>query len=216
MAQRATSLGPKPSLFCFLFFLLFCFFWRVEGSGEVARRATSLGPKPSLFYSCFFLFLCFSLLSFLCFFLIDKKPVIPLKKGILVVHPCVFPFVSFKPFWGLLLFHFLFLGVSLVIFFRLFCFSFLYFGSCFFFLFCLFFLSSCSSVFFFFCLLSVFLNHSLRFVFALHLVFLLLFFLFVFVAFIFCYFLNFGNLSKNISEKHGNSKNSKSAEKGTF
>ena len=62
-----------------------------------------------------------------------------------------------------------------------------------------FFLSSCSSVFVFFffsaCCLAVFLNHNLRFVFALHLVFLLLAF-FVFVAFIFCDFLNFGNLSK--------------------
>ena len=49
--------------FCFVFF--WCFFWRVEGSCEVARRATSLGPKPSLFV---FLFLfCF---FFLCFFLV--------------------------------------------------------------------------------------------------------------------------------------------------
>ena len=56
-------------LFCFFLvifsccFLLFCFFfWRVQGSGEVAQRATSLGPKPSLlFFSCFLPF-CFSFL----------------------------------------------------------------------------------------------------------------------------------------------------------
>ena len=45
-------------LFCFC--LVFCFFWRVSGSGEVARRATSLGPKPSLFlFFCFPFLLCF-------------------------------------------------------------------------------------------------------------------------------------------------------------
>ena len=72
-----------------------------------------------------------------------------------------------------------------------------------------FFLSSCSSVFVFLLVVLCFLNHNISFLFALHLVFWLLLFFFVFVAFIFCYFLNFGNLSKNISEINGNWKNSK-------
>ena len=42
-------------------------------------------------------------------------------------------------------------------------------------------------------------NHRVGCIFALHLVFLLLLF-FVFLALLFCYFLIFGNLSKNISE----------------
>ena len=72
-------------------------------------------------------------------------------------------------------------------------------------------------LFLFFCLLScVFLNHNISFLFALHLVFWLLLF-FVFVAFIFCYFSNFGNLSKNISEKMeiGKTAKMKNAEKKT-
>ena len=59
-------------------FFVFCFFWRVYGSGEVAQRATSLGPKPSLllffvifvvFSLCFFVFVCFFCFCFLLFFL---------------------------------------------------------------------------------------------------------------------------------------------------
>ena len=70
MARRATSLGPKPSLFFGFCFLLFFFlFW-----------ATSLGfldfvfleglrvPKPSLFIFSFFVFVFFSSLPFLSLF----------------------------------------------------------------------------------------------------------------------------------------------------
>ena len=35
------------------------FFWRVQGSGEVAQRATSIGPKPSLFVLFCFWFVLF-------------------------------------------------------------------------------------------------------------------------------------------------------------
>ena len=64
-------------------------------------------------------------------------------------------------------------------------------------------------LFFFFCLLSSFvLNHHVWFIFALYLVFFFLLFL-VFVAFIFCNFLDFGYLSKNISEKLDIAKNPK-------
>ena len=127
MVQRATSLGPKPSLFfgfCFLFVVFFClfvcffgfcfflflFFWRVEGSGEVAQRATSLGPKPSLFF-------CFFPLPFLYLFLSRKTLFFPQKKAIFVyltVFPFVFslalfgppPFFPFSFFVSLLLFSF--------------------------------------------------------------------------------------------------------------
>ena len=171
----------------------------------MAQRATSLGPKPSLFSFCFlgFLFFFFAFLSL--FFLIDKKPVFPLKKGTF----CLFFSVSLcfsLAFLGLLPFlHFLFLCLSLLVFsfFLPSCFSFSLSGSCFFFLLCLLFLFQDVLLFLLFCLLScVVLNHNISFMFALHLVFWLLFF-FVLVAFIFCYFLIFGNLSKNISEKHG-------------
>ena len=115
----------------------------------------------------------------------------------------MFPFVSFKPFWGLPPFHFLFLSFSLSL--SLSCSflsSFLSVSH-----FCIWFLLFLFVLFVFFfqvvllflfsaCCLSCFaLNHNLRFVFALHLVFSLLLF-FVFVAFVFCYLLIFGSLSK--------------------
>ena len=60
MARRATSLGPKPSLFSFCFFVFyFCFF-------------------------CFFFFLC---LFLLCFKL--KNPIFPPKKGNFCLFICV-------------------------------------------------------------------------------------------------------------------------------
>ena len=58
MARRATSLGPKPSLFLFFVFGggLFCFLLVFE--------ATSLGPKPSLFVFVVVL-VCLFVLGFL-------------------------------------------------------------------------------------------------------------------------------------------------------
>ena len=78
------------------------------------------------------------------------------------------------------------------------CFSLAFFGLPPLFLFVVFaFLFQDVLLFLFFCLLScVVLNHNNSFIFSLHLVFLLLLLFFVFVAFIFCYSLNFGNLSK--------------------
>ena len=104
------ALNP-PYLFfvCFglFWFFFFCFFFVFFGSGEVARRATSLGPKPSLFY------FLFSLL------LIDKKPVFPLEKGIFGLLLSVS--LSFSlAFFGLPLFQFLLLCLSLVLFFLFF------------------------------------------------------------------------------------------------
>ena len=84
MAQRATSLGPKPSL-CFgvSSFFVFCLFVFFE-----------LTPPYFLFVFVFFFFFCFCFLCFPFFvFLIDKKPVFPLKKGIFCLFS-VSPFVS--------------------------------------------------------------------------------------------------------------------------
>ena len=75
MARRATSLGPKPSLFviCFLllffaFVFLFCFvFGGFKGQVRWPKGPPHLALNPP--YVLFFCFsFCFSwLLSFLCF-----------------------------------------------------------------------------------------------------------------------------------------------------
>ena len=118
MARRATSLGPKPSLFsvllCFLF--LFCFFVFVFGLGFKGQVRWPKGPPhlalnpPYLF---FFVFLCFAF-PFLCLLPIDKNPVFPLDKDIF----CLFLSVSLcfpLAFSGLPLFSFSF-SVSLLFF----------------------------------------------------------------------------------------------------
>ena len=217
MAQRATSLGPRPSLlFCFFFvlfsFFSFCFIW---GGGFKGQVRWPKGPPHLALNPPFFVFL------FLLFvFLKDRKNCFPPKKGhfccsFFCVSLCFFlAFLGPPPFslsLSLSLSFLLFFSSFLSVFH--FCIWFLFFL---FFLFCLFFIQvdlQFLFLFFFFydfCLLSCFvLNHNLKFVFVLHLVFLLLFL--VFVAFIFCYFFMFGNLSKTSlkKKKHGNSKNSK-------
>ena len=77
-------------LFCFYCFCFFCFFWRVEGSGEVAQRATSLGHKPSLFSFSLFFF------AFLFCFLIEKA-CFPPKRAFLCTFLC-FPLFLFSLF----------------------------------------------------------------------------------------------------------------------
>ena len=74
------ALNP-PYFFVFVFLLFFLFLLeglRVRWGGP---KGTSLGPKPSLFSFCFFWFLFF-FFALLSLFLIDKKPVFPLEKGI--------------------------------------------------------------------------------------------------------------------------------------
>ena len=116
MAQRATSLGPKPSLFFFLFFGGFCFF----------------------FFALFFFV-----------FLIEKKPVFPLEKGIFCLFS-MFLFLSPWTFFGLPpFFLFLFLCLSLSL--SFYCLFFLLvFLLCFIFVscFCLFFISLSSLLLF--------------------------------------------------------------------
>ena len=94
MAQRATSLGPKPSLFylfcffffCFLFFLFFFFFLGgFKGQVRWPKGPPHLALNPPYVF-CFFFFV------FLSLFLIEK-PCFPPKKAILV-YLSVFPFVS--------------------------------------------------------------------------------------------------------------------------
>ena len=107
MAQRATSLGPKPSLFfvfCLLFFVffvcffgfLFFFFVSVFLGGFKGQVRWPKGPPHLalnlliLFY--FFLFFFFLCLFFICFFN-RKTQFFPLKKAIFV-YLSVFAFVS--------------------------------------------------------------------------------------------------------------------------
>ena len=62
MAQRATSLGPKPSLFVFLVFLfcsLFCFFGCL-----IQNQKPCFSPRKGLFLFIFSVSLSFSLCPF--------------------------------------------------------------------------------------------------------------------------------------------------------
>ena len=95
MARRATSLDPKPSLFLFCFVLFFCCFF------------VFLGPPHLTLNPPFFVFF---------FFPFFASNVFPLRKG----HFCLLLRVSLcfsLAFFGLPLFQFLFLCLSLVIFF---------------------------------------------------------------------------------------------------
>ena len=73
MARRATSLGPKPSLFLFCFFFCFfsfCFVFCFGGFKDQVRWPKgpphlALNP-PNLFIFCFFWFVVVPFLSVLC------------------------------------------------------------------------------------------------------------------------------------------------------
>ena len=152
MAHRATSLGPKPSLFFwFLFFWFFVvFFGGFKGQVRWPKGPPHLALNPPYsFVFVFFLFLFFfSLLYFLCF-LIDKKPVFPLKKAFFVYFQCL-PLFLFSLFWASPFLPFLFLCLCLVIVFLP---SFLFFIFSFWFLLFLFvvFAFFCFKMFFCFC-----------------------------------------------------------------
>ena len=102
------------SLFLFFLFFLFCFFfwcffWRVEGSCEVARRATSLGPKPSLFVFLFLFCFCFCFFS-LVFLFGGFKGQVRWPEGpphLALNPPYLFVFICF---FGCFLFSFWFLS----------------------------------------------------------------------------------------------------------
>ena len=79
----------------------------------MAQRATSLGPKPSLFGFFVFWVLVF-FFALLSLFLIDKKPVFPLRKGHFLFIFNVSLSFSLNLFWPpLFLFPFLCLSVAL-------------------------------------------------------------------------------------------------------
>ena len=117
MARRATSLGPKPSLFvicfcCFLF-LFFVLFVFLEGliKGQVrwpkGPPHLALNP-PYSFFICF----CFCFLIHFLSLLLIENPVFPPKKRFFVYFLC-FSFFLPQPFLTLPLFLFLFLCLSL-------------------------------------------------------------------------------------------------------
>ena len=172
MAQRATSLGPKPSLFfCFCFFcFVFCcfvFFGGFKGQVRWPKGPPHLALNPPYFLFVFLLF--FSCFCFFVFLKNRKKLVFPLKRAFLLLILLCFPLFIFSLFGASSFLTFSFL-VSLLLFscFLPFCFSFLYFVVassfcfvCFFFqvvlLVCFFFFSACCLVFFWIIILDLFL-----------------------------------------------------------
>ena len=116
MARRATSLGPKPSLFVICFFwvsVFFCFVFCFGGfKGQVrwpkGPPHLALNP-PCLFLCC--CFFCFPFLSLLC---TKKNLVFPLEKGIFGLFLSVSLCSSLGCF-GLPLFQFFFLCLSLLL-----------------------------------------------------------------------------------------------------
>ena len=84
MARRATSLGPKPSLFVFgLFFVLFLsfiLFVGFFGGGCKVKGPPHLALNPPSFWG----FVLFSLISFLSLSCILRKTCFPLRRGIFV------------------------------------------------------------------------------------------------------------------------------------
>ena len=156
MARRATSLGPKPSLFyficfvfffCFLFFLLFffvCFFGGFKGQVRWPKGPPHLALNPPYFI-CF----CFFFFFFCCFFvslsllLLEKPCFPPLKRAFLCIFS-VCPFVSLLPCFT---FSFFFVSLSSSFLFPSFLFlSFLFLVLAFPFCFLCFLLLSCSLV----------------------------------------------------------------------
>ena len=102
---RATSLGPKPSFFLFVFlvvFFCFLFFWRVKGQVRWPKGPPHLALNPPYL---FLLLFCFVFCFFGC--LIQKRPCFPLEKGIFCLFS-VFLFLSPLALFGLPLFVFLF------------------------------------------------------------------------------------------------------------
>ena len=116
MAQRATSLGPKPSLFllfCFCFFVL-CFVFFVCFGGFKGQVRWPKGP-PHLALNPPYLFFFFFVLFFVLFFwLFNTEPktlFFPQKRVSFIYFQC-FSFFLPLPFWASLFFCFSF-SVSL-------------------------------------------------------------------------------------------------------
>ena len=116
MAQRATSLGPKPSLFLFLFlffvlcFVFFVFFGGFKGQVRWPKGPPHLALNPPYLFLLFLLF-CFFLVLFFWLFNTEKNLVFPPEQGIFCLFS-VFLFLSPLALLGLPLFLFLFLCLS--------------------------------------------------------------------------------------------------------
>ena len=116
MAQRATSLGPKPSLFLFLFlFFVLCFvflffFGGFKGQVRWPKGPPHLALNPPYLFLLFWLF-CFFWVLFFWLFNTEKNPCFPPEKGIFCLFS-VFLFLSPLALLGLPLILFLFLCLS--------------------------------------------------------------------------------------------------------
>ena len=136
MARRATSLGPKPSLFFFCF-VLFCFllylFFHFVFLGGLKGPHLALNP-PIFVFLCGLFFLLF-MFPFLSLLPRDKKNLFSRRKGhFLFVFDCL-PLFSLSLFWPPPFFNFSF---SVSLFFSFFlpsCLSFLFSFASWFFLF---------------------------------------------------------------------------------
>ena len=168
MVQRATTLGPKPSLFLVFLvvclFLCFCFLRGFKGQVMWPKGPPHLALNPPCFVFLWFFF------AFPSLPLIEKPVCFPLKRAVLFIF-CVSLYLSLA-FFGLPLFRFLFLffSLSLALYFSLSLFILFFLPSCFSckflvlaFCFCFVcFLFQDVLLFWFFCLLSYFvLNHSI-------------------------------------------------------
>ena len=115
MAQRATSLGPKPPyFFCFVFlrfcslFVFFVCFGGFKGQVRWPKGPPHLALNPP--YLFFFFFVLFFVLFFGCL-IQNQKPCFSPRKGLFYLFS-VFIFLSPFALLGLPLFLFLFLSLS--------------------------------------------------------------------------------------------------------
>ena len=132
MARRATSLGPKPSLFVICFFC-FCFvfcFGGFKGQVRWLKGPPHLALNPPYLFIFLFFFGLSLFRSFLCF-VIQKKPCFPPRKGhFWFIFECLplfllrfflaSPFFNFS--FSVYLFFFSFFPSFLSFFFAFFCF----------------------------------------------------------------------------------------------
>ena len=115
------ALNPPYLFFCFCFvFVLFCFFAFYFGGfkGQVrwpeGPPHLALNPPYLFFFVCFLFFVFFFFASFPFFVFNRKNLFFPLKRAFFGLFS-VFPFLSPLTFFGLPLFHFLFLCLSVLL-----------------------------------------------------------------------------------------------------
>ena len=90
MAQRATSLGPKPSLFfVFIFFCFFCFFGGFKGQVRWPKGPPHLALNPPYFLFVFLVFIFLLCFPFFVFFNRQKDSFPPKKGHFLFIFQCL-------------------------------------------------------------------------------------------------------------------------------